>query len=857
MPLSDHKGQDRAGSEDLWNSSTSKPRQRLAIPVPILRGAAKVVVSLPAYHHSTPSQIQQESSETNLEQGLGVWATTSSNSDILAPPIENAVSAPSTSAFKAELSKCKPDSIFEGPQLSQQRRHETSAPHPSMNHPPSQPEPLQPRLLPLSLTQQTDRISPTAARTLPEAMTLASSTRGTESWRPPRQDRKVRDLDARMMCEGGQAHHMEMHHLKQDCTLPLPNTQVSMRLPLPRVASQPLLELAERSGRLSSNNLTSWDRISEDAKRNTKRIVLEKPCSQSKSHLETPSDQQRRLRPTLHQMPAIPPESTKAPGEDTKANVKRSEFRRSCSRPKSHLETLSDQQCRLRPTLPQLTKPSHDACAVESNCGHHHRSHRTNQLQRHSMAGSTPHTKEWEPVECTHSTDLPLSPYTVPQITPSSAYTTTPDHRQPPQTRALRVQAQNLSLKTESTYVPEKRRSDAASPATRSPESSDDSPPMSPQSVTSSLAASHATPMTSPSRSPTKGRPSTCRFGAFVNSLVQLDGPDDDDANELSLLADRQCSPDDESEDEVIFFEVDGSTEASDDVFFDSASRVHGHTSSVCDNNMGETAPQHRKVTSSQIGTDDFTPLVAPSFGKGAAAFPFPRHPGRDVSTSMRRQSRYPSVLLGHCERNATPRQKRLMTGGTQTPDRFIPSRAGTPTKQSLLLTKQRAKPWRATVEPDPFGPVPARSLRMAEQYATIRSPAPPPHPVGTATRVTDASAPPVRAPSLGTVWTVGGALVTEGVASITNGRGGRITSGTNAPHYTADFIRKNAMTEDEVTHSKRLALAMDIDQNAKMMVQSSPTTPASHSGSEPSPNCKSRVWKDGIWQQAGVMTRT
>jgi hypothetical protein len=219
---------------------------------------------------------------------------------------------------------------------------------------------------------------------------------------------------------------------------------------------------------------------------------------------------------------------------------------------------------------------------------------------------------------------------------------------------------------------------------------------------------------------------------------------------------------------------------------------------------------------------------------------------------------RLPSTLLRHCERNATPRQRRLMNGGTQTPDRFLPTRAGTPTKESLLLTKQRPKSRdlrHDMEETDPFGPVPARSLRMAEQFATVRNPTPP-RVVGAATRVQDAQSPSGRSLSAGTVWTVGGSMVTEGVASVSTGRGGRVTSGTNAAHYSADFLRKSSPSEDEIMHSRRLALAMNIDQGARMLVHTPPASPTSSLPSSASPIQCSRVWKDGIWQQEGVVTR-
>lgn len=118
----------------------------------------------------------------------------------------------------------------------------------------------------------------------------------------------------------------------------------------------------------------------------------------------------------------------------------------------------------------------------------------------------------------------------------------------------------------------------------------------------------------------------------------------------------------------------------------------------------------------------------------------------------------------------------------------------------------------------------------MAEQYVTIRTPPPVPRDVGMAgTRVQDAQLPTRRAAGAGTVWTVGGSTVPEGVASITNGRGGRVMTGSSAPHYTADFSRRASRSEEEAaTHGRRLALAMVLDRNARMLDHSSPSSPGS-----------------------------
>lgn len=257
-----------------------------------------------------------------------------------------------------------------------------------------------------------------------------------------------------------------------------------------------------------------------------------------------------------------------------------------------------------------------------------------------------------------------------------------------------------------------------------------------------------------------------------------------------------------------------------------------------------------------KLNLDETTTLAPASPAKAGSAFPFLVQNSGDIPLNGPSRLRYPSALLRHCERNATPRQRRLMGASIRSPDRFIPSRTATPTKEALFLPKPAQSMTlsgnrdvsRSMLE-DPFGPAPRRSLRMAEQYATIRQPPSVPRSVGLiASRVENADSANPRAASVGTVWTVGGTIVTEGVASVTNGRGGRVTSGSSAPHYTADFLRKNSSSEEEFTHGRRLAVAMEIGGAKRMIGQVNPTSPRKDGISE-------RVWRDGIWDRDGSPT--
>lgn len=65
---------------------------------------------------------------------------------------------------------------------------------------------------------------------------------------------------------------------------------------------------------------------------------------------------------------------------------------------------------------------------------------------------------------------------------------------------------------------------------------------------------------------------------------------------------------------------------------------------------------------------------------------------------------------------------------------------------------------------------------------------------------------------SVGTVWTVGGlAPITTGIS---DGRGGLLGSGTNAPLYTTSFSASRPKAQEDLEkHEDRLAQALDIDR--------------------------------------------
>lgn len=75
---------------------------------------------------------------------------------------------------------------------------------------------------------------------------------------------------------------------------------------------------------------------------------------------------------------------------------------------------------------------------------------------------------------------------------------------------------------------------------------------------------------------------------------------------------------------------------------------------------------------------------------------------------------------------------------------------------------------------------------------------------------------------SVGTIWRVGGLAPVSGVS---DGRGGLIGSGTNAPLYTTSFTAKPKAQEDKERHENRLAEALELDRVGRVFEFRDPAT--------------------------------
>ena len=223
---------------------------------------------------------------------------------------------------------------------------------------------------------------------------------------------------------------------------------------------------------------------------------------------------------------------------------------------------------------------------------------------------------------------------------------------------------------------------------------------------------------------------------------------------------------------------------------------------------------------------------------KTADSLPFPLSPKPLV----------PSGLL------ATPKRRVVSAGGSpyprsapSTPDRFIPSRhhedsltkAFRLNKKPEDLSNDERYARTDGASPDPFTArrvTPIRRHSAREPEAPVRSR----YPVGLRARVI----------SPGSVWNVGGSASHQRpVIGVSDGRGGLLGSGTNAPMFSSMFFNTETAHESQERFEGRLALALDIDRSSRVVniaqQQRLPPTPAAF------PHRNHTAWSNGRWVTA------
>ena len=122
------------------------------------------------------------------------------------------------------------------------------------------------------------------------------------------------------------------------------------------------------------------------------------------------------------------------------------------------------------------------------------------------------------------------------------------------------------------------------------------------------------------------------------------------------------------------------------------------------------------------------------------------------------------------------------------------------------------------------------------------------------------------RQVSAGAVWSVGGsnaATHSGPIRSISDGRGGFLSSGSNAPMYTSHFYDEDILDHGSERMESRLAAALDIDLTSRVIdtsrtVRSNRSVSVNAAGVKwKSVNSDSRIrWKHGEWAHDGFQSR-
>lgn len=253
-----------------------------------------------------------------------------------------------------------------------------------------------------------------------------------------------------------------------------------------------------------------------------------------------------------------------------------------------------------------------------------------------------------------------------------------------------------------------------------------------------------------------------------------------------------------------------------------------------------------------------------------------------------------PFPVHGHRSRRAAskpeaPRFKRryLSTGSpcssfSGPSDRYISSRHSPQThsetfhtsKSPHLLSGPEKLLRQQSCAPDPFGPISPRRVRERTQHLSIdrgrdrnNIRLSVTNGVSVVNVSTSLAQTQSRHGSTGSVWNIGGESATppQGpVRAIPDGRGGWVGGGTNAPMYTANFSGRKSSIENDLFYEGRLASALDIDQNTRLLnISHSPergrrstSTPTETKSkfSNPKPRTK---WIGGEWVREDSLSRT
>ncbi|MCJ1472010.1 hypothetical protein MMC13_000654 [Lambiella insularis] len=273
------------------------------------------------------------------------------------------------------------------------------------------------------------------------------------------------------------------------------------------------------------------------------------------------------------------------------------------------------------------------------------------------------------------------------------------------------------------------------------------------------------------------------------------------------------------------------------------------------------TYPDHVVFPSPPL-QQDLTPLTRAS--KARDAFPFPAQPAHILPPTAHRRA---SPESPYCSARRCASHGNTYLTPPPSPDRFIPARPAADShvasynlgKSPEHLSSSERLLRHKSATPDPFSPRGLRqnldNIRSFRDGTTRTSHSPG---YGTTGDIlgfrsggVDLQEP--RRASAGAVWNVGG-LVTAGapVIGVSNGRGGLLGSGTNAPMFNSQFFDEETADQSHERFEGRVAVALDIDQISKTLQIAPILDPRSQnllsSSTKKRKDLSSTVWQDGKW---------
>lgn len=302
---------------------------------------------------------------------------------------------------------------------------------------------------------------------------------------------------------------------------------------------------------------------------------------------------------------------------------------------------------------------------------------------------------------------------------------------------------------------------------------------------------------------------------------------------------------------------------------------------SPCTPSSGPTNPENAYPSPPASETDEWESPSTQSDGSEEVidSFPFPLNPVPlpPLTSSTASNSEAPHTPNRRPQSGTSP-----IPSPASTPDRFIsnrrtpqgPSKTFRFSKPTARLSQSEKLLRHNSASTDPFGPLILPRLRdsrtgLPESSISRPTLSRPPRPIGT-TNVTALPRDPLsvhnRQASTGAVWSIGGLPLSQHngpVRSVSNGRGGFISGGSNAPMYTSRFFDKDTSDQDLDIMEARLAAALDIDQTLKVL-DISRTSASPRSASLGSTGLKRKYpyvqprtrWRYGDWVQEGSQTR-